>query len=46
MNVVRYVDRPDLVDRRYEELTRPAFPQYMKQRALPWDGTLDDLPSG
>ena len=31
MNVVRYADRPDLLDRRYEELVQPAFPQYMNE---------------
>lgn len=80
MNVVRYVDRPDLRARRYEELTRPTFPEYMNNNepgdlywdrlyadfpdfqvalvegdrllaeahalSLPWDGSLDDLPSG
>jgi hypothetical protein len=29
VNVVRYADRPDLLERRYEELTKPAFPEYM-----------------
>ena len=80
MNVVRYADRPDLLERRYEELTKPTFPEYMNENEpgklywrrlytdfpdfqvalvdgdellaeahaipLPWDGTLDDLPSG
>jgi GNAT superfamily N-acetyltransferase len=80
MNVVRYADRPDLLERRYEELTRPAFPEYMNHNepgdlywdrlytdfpdfqvalvegndllaeahalSLPWDGTLEDLPTG
>ena len=80
MNVVRFADRPDLLERRYEELTKPAFPEYMNENEpgnrhwgrlytdfpdfqvalvdgddllaeahaipLPWDGTLDDLPSG
>ena len=80
MKLVRYADRPDLLERRYEELTRPTFPEYMNQNEpgdlywdrlytdfpdfqvalvdddellaeahavpLPWDGTLDDLPSG
>lgn len=31
MNVVRYADRPDLIERRYEELTKPVFPEYMNQ---------------
>ena len=80
MNVVRYADRPDLMERRYEELTKPTFPEYMNNNEpgnlywgrlytdfpdfqvalvdgddllaeahavpLPWDGTLEDLPSG
>ena len=80
MNVVRYADRPDLMERRYEELTLPTFPEYMNNNEpgnlywgrlytdfpdfqvalvdgddllaeahavpLPWDGTLEDLPSG
>ena len=80
MNVVRYADRPDLRERRFEELVQPAFPAYMNENepgnlywgrlytdfpdfqvalvdgdellaeahalSLPWDGTLDDLPSG
>jgi GNAT superfamily N-acetyltransferase len=31
MNVVRYADRPDLRARRYEELTKPTFPEYMNE---------------
>jgi len=80
MKVVRNADRPDLRERRYEELTQPTFPEYMNQNepgdlywdrpytdfpdfqvalidgddllaeahavSLPWDGTLEDLPSG
>jgi len=80
VNVVRYADRPDLLKRRYEELTKPTFPEYMNENEpgdlywgrlytdfpdfqvalvegddllaeahavpLPWDGTLEDLPSG
>jgi hypothetical protein len=80
VNVVRYADRPDLLERRYEELTKPTFPEYMNSNEpgsrywgrlytdfpdfqvalvdgdellaeahaipVPWDGTLDDLPSG
>jgi hypothetical protein len=79
VNLVRYADRPDLLARRYEELTKPTFPEYMNHNepgkdwdrlytdfsdfqvalvdgdellaeahaiSLPWDGTLDDLPSG
>ena len=80
MKLVRYADRPDLQARRFEELTRPTFPEYMFHNEpgrlywdrleedfpdfqvalverdellaeahaipLPWDGTLEDLPSG
>ena len=80
MNVVRYADRPDLRERRFEELTQPTFPAYMNENepgnlywdrlytdfpdfqvalvdgddllaeahaiSLPWDGSLEDLPSG
>ncbi len=80
MKIVRYADRPDLMERRFEELSQPTFPEYMNQSdaadlywgrlytdfpdfqvalvdgdallaeahavSLPWDGTLDDLPSG
>jgi len=81
MKVVRYADREDLRARRFEELTKPTFPEYMNQSeaadlywgrlytdfadfqvalvnddddllaeahalSLPWDGTLEDLPSG
>jgi hypothetical protein len=31
MNVVRYADRPDLMERRFEELVVPAFPAYMNE---------------
>ena len=80
MKVVRYADRPDLMERRFEELTQPTFPAYMNENEpgnlywdrlytdfpdfqvalvdgdellaeahaipLPWDGSLEDLPSG
>ena len=80
MNLVRYADRPDLLERRFQELVVPTFPAYMNENepgnlywdhlytdfpdfqvalvdgdellaeahaiSLPWDGTLDDLPSG
>jgi GNAT superfamily N-acetyltransferase len=80
VNVVRYADRPDLSARRYEELTKPTFPEYMNHNEpgdlywdrlytdfpdfqvglvdgdellaeahaipVPWDGTVDGLPSG
>ena len=29
MNVVRYADRPDLREIRFETLSRPTFPEYM-----------------
>ena len=31
MKIVRYADRPDLLERRFEELTRPTFPAYMNE---------------
>jgi GNAT superfamily N-acetyltransferase len=31
MNVVRYADRADLMDRRFDELSKPTFPEYMNQ---------------
>lgn len=40
MKVVRYADRRDLMARRYEELTKPTFPEYMNQSEvadLYWD---------
>src|SRR5262245_59700607 len=80
MNVVRYADRSDLMERRFEELVEPAFPAYMNENEpgnlywdrlytdfpefqvalvdgdqllaeahaipVPWDETLEDLPSG
>jgi GNAT superfamily N-acetyltransferase len=80
MKLVRYADRPDLRERRYDELSRRTFPEYMHHNEpgglywgrlyrehpdfqvalvdgdellaeahavpLPWDGTLEDLPSG
>jgi len=29
VNIVRYADRPDLLERRYDELTKPTFHEYM-----------------
>jgi GNAT superfamily N-acetyltransferase len=29
VKLVRYADRPDLLERRFEELVRPTFPEYM-----------------
>lgn len=80
MKLVRYADRPDLLERRHKELSASTFPAYMHENepgnkywgrlysdfaefqvalvegdellaeahavALPWDGSLDDLPSG
>ena len=80
MKVVRYADRPDLRERRYEELNEPIWPEYLNHNEpgdlywdrlytdfpdfqvalvegdellaeahaipVPWDGTLEDLPSG
>ena len=80
MRLVRYADRDDLRDRRYETLSLRTFPEYMHHNEpggkywgrlysdfpdfqvalldgeelvaeahavpIPWDGTLDDLPSG
>jgi GNAT superfamily N-acetyltransferase len=80
MKLVRYADRPDLRERRYETLSLRTFPEYMHHNEpggkywgrlyddfpdfqvalldgeelvaeahavpVPWDGTLDDLPSG
>ena len=31
MKVVRYADRADLMARRFDELTKPTFPEYMNQ---------------
>ena len=47
MNVVRYVDRPDLMERRFEELVQPAFPAYMNENVpgnLYWDRLYTDFP--
>lgn len=80
MKLVRYADRPDLRERRHDELSGVTFPEYMHNNEpgnrfwgrlysdfpqfqvalverdellaeahavpVPWDGTLDDLPSG
>lgn len=46
MNVVRYVDRDDLMARRYDELTKPTFPEYMNQSEvadLYWDRLYTDF---
>ena len=47
MNVVRYADRPDLMARRYEELTKPTFPEYMNNNEpgeLYWGRLYTDFP--
>jgi GNAT superfamily N-acetyltransferase len=47
VKVVRYADRPDLRARRYEELTRPTFPEYMNHNEpgdLYWDRLYTDFP--
>ena len=31
VKLVRYADRPDLLERRFEQLTRPTFPAYMNE---------------
>jgi hypothetical protein len=47
MKVVRYADRPDLMERRFEELVRPAFPAYMNENEpgnLYWGRLYTDFP--
>lgn len=47
MKVVRYADRPDLRERRFEELVVPAFPAYMNENEpgnLYWDRLYSDFP--
>ena len=47
MNVVRYADRPDLLERRFRELVVPAFPAYMNENEpgnLYWDRLYTDFP--
>jgi GNAT superfamily N-acetyltransferase len=46
VNVVRYADRPDLLERRYEELTKPTFPEYMNhsEAGKDWDRLYTDFP--
>ena len=47
MNVVRYADRPDLMERRFAELVQPAFPAYMNENVpgnLYWDRLYSDFP--
>jgi len=47
MNLVRYADRPDLRERRYEELSRVTFPEYMHHNAMGgrfWGRLYSDFP--
>ena len=46
MRLVRYADRPDLLERRYEELIRPTFPEYMdhNEPGRNWGRLYTDFP--
>jgi GNAT superfamily N-acetyltransferase len=47
VTIVRYADRPDLLERRFEELTRPTFPAYMNENEpgnLYWGRLYTDFP--
>ena len=47
MNVVRYADRPDLLERRYRELAKRTFPEYMNHNEPGdryWDRLYTDFP--
>jgi GNAT superfamily N-acetyltransferase len=47
MSLVRYADRPDLRERRFEELVEPAFPAYMNENVpgnLYWDRLYTEAP--
>src|SRR5262245_1202190 len=47
MKVVRYADRSDLMERRFEELVLPAFPAYMNENEpgnLYWERLYTDFP--
>lgn len=46
MRIVRYADRPDLLAPRYEELTRPTFPEYMNHNepGESWGRLYTDFP--
>ena len=47
MKLVRYADRPDLLERRFEELVEPSFPAYMNENVpgnLYWDRLYTDFP--
>ncbi len=46
MNVVRYADRPDLHERRYQELNEPVWPEYLMNSEvadLYWDRLYTDF---
>ena len=47
MRIVRYADRPDLMERRFDELVLPAFPAYMNENEpgnLYWGRLYSDFP--
>ena len=47
MKLVRYVDRPDLLERRNETLARATFPEYMHHNdpgRLYWGRLFEDFP--
>ena len=46
MKLVRYADRPDLLGRRFEELVRPTFPEYMNHNepGRNWGRLYTDFP--
>ena len=47
MNIVRYADRPDLREIRFETLSRPTFPEYMHHNVpgnLYWGRLYEDFP--
>jgi hypothetical protein len=47
MSLVRYADRPDLLELRYDELTKRTFPDYMNHNEpgdLYWERLYTDFP--
>jgi GNAT superfamily N-acetyltransferase len=47
VKLVRYADRPDLLERRLEQLSRPTFPEYMHHNepgSRHWDDLYEDFP--
>jgi GNAT superfamily N-acetyltransferase len=46
VRLVRYADRPDLFERRYEELVRPTFPEYLdhNEPGRNWERLYTDFP--